>query len=249
MWPVIGGRLGIVQFPGNDSEPGRCGPGMAQQLQNTYEQYLQHFENAYILTVKNRAAAGSSQHPMNANSLAMDNNATAGISGNSEIPPNPPRLNQQVIAAAARFAHTSAIEMRAQRIQEPMIAFVERHRSELQKVYQQQLQFIAKRQEQNLANVQNQLASMHDPPTVGPQVQRPIGANPTVNMATDDSKVVNGSFLQENVSTVPPRQVPTQEQMQQATTAISFFKHAFQQRNEIPLRLLCCHSFFSRFPQ
>lgn len=252
MWAVIGGRLGFMQFPGNDTEPPRSGPGIAQQLHNTYEQYLQHFENAYVLTVKNRPTAGSPQQPinqMNPHPPAAGNNATPGMSGNpTEMAPNPPRqFNQQVIAAAARYAHMSVQDMRAQRVQDAMIDFVERHRAELQKVYQQQLQLIAKRnaeqEQQNMANAQNQMSNMHDQSTMGLQLQRSIGANTMANMSSGDGKMVNGSFVQDNVAAALHKQPPTQGQIQQAMMTIGHIKHMFQQRRVLSLYFLCRRSY------
>lgn len=256
MWAVIGGRLGLVQFPGNDSEPARSGPGIAQQLHNTYEQHLQHFEHAYILTVKNRPTTGSPQQPiqqMNSGPLAIGNNATPVMSGNpTEMPPNPPRpfLNQQLIAAAARYAHTSAQDMRTQRVHEHMIAFVERHRPELMKVYQQQIQLIAKRnaeqEQQNMANAQGQPPNMHEQSSIGmqPGVQRPsqpIGANTMVSVPSGDAKMVNGSFVSENVAAALHKQPPTHDQIQHAMMTIGQLKQMFQQRSELSSYLFCCH--------
>ncbi|KAH0833131.1 hypothetical protein J3R83DRAFT_12128 [Lanmaoa asiatica] len=233
MWAVIGGKLGFIQFPGNDSEPARCGPGIAQQLQNTYEQYLQHFEHAYVLTVKNRSTGGSPQQPIqqvNSNPLAIGNNATAGMPGNpTEMPPNPPRPfpNQQLVFAAARYAHTTAQDMRAQRVHEPMIAFVERHRSELMKFYQQQVQSNAKRnaeqEQQNMANAQGSFANKREQPAIGLQSQAVI--------ASGDAKMVNGSFVPESVAAAIVKQPPTQDQIQHAMMTISQLKHVFQQRS------------------
>ena len=248
MWAVIGGRLGFVQFPGNDSEPGRSGPGIAQQLHNTYDQYLRHFESAYILTVKNRPTTGSPQQPihqMNPNPLAIGSNATLGMSGNpTEVPPNPQRQfpNQQFIAAALRHVGMSAQDMRAQRVPENLINFVERHRTELLKVYQQQIQQLmakrnAEQEQQNMANAQGSLPNMHEqaPNGLQPGVQRPpqpIGANTMVS-AAGEVKMANEPFMQESVAAALPRQPPTQEQIQHAIMAIGQLKHVFQQRNEL----------------
>ncbi|KAG6374300.1 hypothetical protein JVT61DRAFT_4322 [Boletus reticuloceps] len=243
MWAVIGGRLGFIQFPGTDTEPARCGPGIAQQLHNTYDQYLQHFENAYILTVKNRPSTGSPQQPihqMNPNPLA-GSSATPDISGNpTEMPPNPrPLLNQQFIAAALRYVLTPAQDMRTQRVPENMITFVERHRSELMKVYQQQVQLITKRnaeqEPQNMMNAQGSLPNAREQASIGlqPGVQRPsqpIGAN-TMSSIAGEARMANGSFVPENITAALQRQPPTQDQMQHAMLTINQLKHMFQQRS------------------
>lgn len=255
MWAVIGGRIGFIQFPGNDSEPARCGPGIAQQLHNTYDQYLQHFENAYTLTVKNRPSGGSPQpsiNQMNPPPLAIGNNATPGISGNpTEMPTNPPRptANQQLIATALRYVLVNAQDMRAQRVPEHMINFVERHRSDLLKVYQQQVQLLAKRnaeqEQQNVANAQGQLPNMHEQAFVGlqPGVQRPpqpIGANAMAGVA-GEAKMANGSIVPENVAAALQIKPPTQDQIQHAVMAINQCKQMFQQRSELSWYLLCYH--------
>lgn len=258
MWAVIGGRLNFVQFPGTDSDPARSGPGIAQQLQNTYEHHLQHFENAYIMTVKNRTGTGSPQQPpihqMNPNPLPVGNTATPSLPGNpAEMPQSasrPANFNPQLIAAAARFAHTSAQEMRAQRVHEQLINFVERHRGELMKVYQhQQMQLIAKRnaeqqEQQNNANAQGQLSNVPEQQSMGlqPGPQRPhqtIGAN---NMPPGEGKMVNGNFVLENSAAALNQQPPTQEQIQHAMLAIHQLKTVFQQRSELLRYFPCCHS-------
>lgn len=251
MWAVIGGRLNFIQFLGNDSEPAQSGPGIAQQLHNIYDQYLQHFENAYVLTVKNKNSPtnGSPQQPppthqMNPNPL-VGNSATPGISGNpTEMPSNPPRQlpNQQLIAAALRYVFTNAQDMRAQRVSEHMIAFVERHRPELRKLYQQQVQLLtakrnAEQEQQNIANGQGPLPNMHEQAPVGlqPLVQRPPQPNTMVGVA-GETKMANGSFVQENVAAaLQKQQPPTQDEIQRAMTTIGRLKHIFQQRSEFSL--------------
>ena len=245
MWAVIGGRLGFVQFPGNDSESSRSGPEIAQQLHNTYDQYLRHFETAYILSVKNRPTTGSLQQPIHQmdNPLAIGNNATPGMSSDpTEVPPNPQRQfpNQQFIAAALRHVGMSAQDMRAQRVPDNLINFVERHRTELSKVYQQQVQqLMAKRnseqKQQNMADAQGPLPNMHDQASIGlqPGVEQPrlpIGANSMVSTA-GEVEMTNGSFVPESVAAALRRQPPTQEQIQHAIMAIGQLKHVFQQRS------------------
>ncbi|KAI9568642.1 hypothetical protein HD554DRAFT_2021859 [Boletus coccyginus] len=136
LWAIIGGRLGFIQLPRNDSEPARSGPGIAQQLQNIYDQCLQLFESAYILTVKNRHTGGSPQQPihqMGTTPPAIGNNVTPGMSGDpTEVPPNTGQLplsNQRIVVTALRFVLISAQDMRASRVPEHMIAFVECHRA------------------------------------------------------------------------------------------------------------------------
>lgn len=49
---MIGGRMGFVQFPGSaPNDPPKSGPGVAQQLQHLYSEYLQAFDSIYISSV------------------------------------------------------------------------------------------------------------------------------------------------------------------------------------------------------
>jgi len=47
-WPIIGAKLGFVQFPGNITEPAKSGPDVANFLKNIYSQYLELFDSHYI---------------------------------------------------------------------------------------------------------------------------------------------------------------------------------------------------------
>lgn len=50
-WEVIGGRLDFVQFPGNQDEPPKSGPGVAQKLKHVYQEYLLLFDQTYLRSV------------------------------------------------------------------------------------------------------------------------------------------------------------------------------------------------------
>jgi ARID/BRIGHT DNA binding domain len=54
LWSVIGGRMSFVQFPGNDVEPAKSGPGVAQRLAAVYKEYLLPFDTMYITSVIER---------------------------------------------------------------------------------------------------------------------------------------------------------------------------------------------------
>lgn len=86
MWPIIGARMGFVQFPGTSSEPATSGPGVAQQLQNIHSEYLAQFDSIYVHSVLQKRAlhsqgsngAGPSQVGNAANSNGPTNNSIAG---------------------------------------------------------------------------------------------------------------------------------------------------------------------------
>ncbi|KAJ3768648.1 ARID DNA-binding domain-containing protein, partial [Lentinula raphanica] len=50
LWPIIGGQLGIINFPG---EPPRSGPNATMHIQNVYKEYLMAFDSVYTTSVMN----------------------------------------------------------------------------------------------------------------------------------------------------------------------------------------------------
>ncbi|KAI0788030.1 hypothetical protein C8Q74DRAFT_1196108 [Fomes fomentarius] len=48
LWPVIGAKLGFVNFPGTNTEPGRAGPALAAQLELIYKEFLLEFDQQYL---------------------------------------------------------------------------------------------------------------------------------------------------------------------------------------------------------
>ncbi|KAF9234618.1 hypothetical protein BU15DRAFT_52406 [Melanogaster broomeanus] len=242
LWAVIGGRMGIIQFPGNDSEPPRSGPVIAQHLQHTYKEYLQHFENAYVMTVKSRGPTPPQQQMQHMNSMPSGGNAKGGmLPGNpAGMPSNAARPNAtpQLIAVAARFAHTSVPDMRAQGVPEHIITLVDRHRADLMKYQQQQqAQLIAKRnaeqEQQSIANTQPRFPNMHEQMSMGlqPGVQRSQQPNVSSTMPSipaGEQKSMNAPIAQGIPGVL--HKLPTHEQIQQAVVSITNLKQVFQQR-------------------
>ncbi|PFH46808.1 hypothetical protein AMATHDRAFT_50769 [Amanita thiersii Skay4041] len=107
LWSAIGGRMGFVQFPGTETEPAKCGPALAQQLEHLYKQYLAPFDRAYI-----------------ANMLDARVKVNQG-----QLPFTPAQLNLMV-AMADQPVHV----LRAHGLTESMIQFMETHRAHLQRV-------------------------------------------------------------------------------------------------------------------
>ncbi|KAF9223549.1 hypothetical protein BS17DRAFT_782080 [Gyrodon lividus] len=239
LWAVIGGRIGFIQFPGNGPEPPRSGPGTAQHLQHTYKEYLQHFENAYVMTVKTREAT-SQQQIQQMNSMASGSGAKPGmLPGNpAEMPPHASRINPnpQLVATAARYAHTSVLDMRAEGVPENMINLVDRNRAELLKYPQQHAQLIAKKnaehEQQNMANAQGQFPNIHEHMSMGPEpgVQRSqlMLPNTMPSMPAGEHKSTSTPVAQGIPAAL--HKYPTQDQMQHAVTAIANLKQVFQQR-------------------
>lgn len=104
LWSVIGGRMGFVQFPGTETEPAKCGPVTAAQLEHLYKEYLASFDRAYIANVLDSRLKG--QFPSNANQLSL------------------------MVSMADRPVH----QLRSQGFSENMIQFMETHRAHLQRM-------------------------------------------------------------------------------------------------------------------
>ncbi|KAG6336362.1 hypothetical protein ID866_2719 [Astraeus odoratus] len=171
-WSVIGGRMGFVQFPGNENDPPRCGPVIAQQLQHTYKEHLLQFESAYVMTMRNRQQQQSQQQqPMGVTTsggVIKPPNAQAPTdmqrNGIRSIPP---------FLALAQYAQLSVADMRAKNLPEATINAVETYRPTIMRYHQEMTN--RANQQQNRQNPQGQMPNIpeHVPLGVPPGAQRP----------------------------------------------------------------------------
>ena len=83
LWPVIGARLGYIQFPGSATEPARSGPGISQQLQHLYSVYLEQFEKIYVHSVFQKQAFIQQNHGN------PPSNSPGGATPGNNVAPNP----------------------------------------------------------------------------------------------------------------------------------------------------------------
>ncbi|EMD33412.1 hypothetical protein CERSUDRAFT_29934, partial [Gelatoporia subvermispora B] len=113
-WATIGGKLGFVQIPASDTEPAKCGSGMAAHLHHVYKQYLATFDTMYINSIVRR------KNEMRNQTLRV---GPAGLSGM-----DPARLNMFV-----KYAWVPAQELRARGIPEVAIKWIESYRPMLQR--------------------------------------------------------------------------------------------------------------------
>jgi hypothetical protein len=115
LWPIIGGKLGIVQFPATATTPAKSAPAAENGLAHLYKEYLAAFEDAYVTTVQQRMA-GATQLPV------------------LSRPPSAVELQKML-----QFANMSVDEMRTRRVPEVIINTVEAHRPTLiQKLREQE---------------------------------------------------------------------------------------------------------------
>ncbi|KAI6037669.1 hypothetical protein EDC04DRAFT_2701482 [Pisolithus marmoratus] len=124
-WAVIGGRLGWVQFAGSETDPPRCGPVIAQQLQHTYKEHLQQFESAYMMTVRNRALNPQNQHQQQQQQQQPPNGMIA-VNGRNPAMPMAPTETQH----NAHF-DCACYQLRARGISQNIIDFIEKNRPRL----------------------------------------------------------------------------------------------------------------------
>ncbi|KAJ3493174.1 hypothetical protein NMY22_g20244 [Coprinellus aureogranulatus] len=60
MWDIVGGKLGFVNFPRSDGQPPRSGHGTSLQITQSYKDYVQAFDAAYVRsTLENRQKTSS----------------------------------------------------------------------------------------------------------------------------------------------------------------------------------------------
>ncbi|KAJ3744198.1 hypothetical protein DFH05DRAFT_1525205 [Lentinula detonsa] len=126
LWPVIAGRLGIINFPG---EPPRSGPVAAMHVQNVYKEYLAAFDTLYTASV-------------------MDSRRKASHMPGSFPPQSMPftlealrSLNPQQVRMIIACADKTPAELKARGMSDPMISFVENNRASLQSMSADQENF------------------------------------------------------------------------------------------------------------
>ncbi|EIW75989.1 hypothetical protein CONPUDRAFT_147037 [Coniophora puteana RWD-64-598 SS2] len=130
LWPVIGGRLGLVQFPGNDRQPPRSGPMIAQQLRHIYQETLYSFDQTYSLSWRNEHNGGSNNGADNEGNAPSAPAQQPDVSSTDDNQANANRIpdNRQLAMLALRFGASTVEEMRSQGVPPHIINFVESKR-------------------------------------------------------------------------------------------------------------------------
>ncbi|KAI0297271.1 hypothetical protein B0F90DRAFT_1740642 [Multifurca ochricompacta] len=145
-WPVIGAALGFPPFSGGDgTQPARCGPVVAHQLQQLYSDSLRHFDHAYLNSVLSRIRSLGqvpSQPPQQQVQPYQPTEADYQ-SLLANIPSDSPIVSPQAMSILPRFSHTSGAELEAHHVPQHVIKFVEQHREHLQRTAQDQNGFRA----------------------------------------------------------------------------------------------------------
>ncbi|KAI9434182.1 hypothetical protein H4582DRAFT_1981117 [Lactarius indigo] len=143
-WSAVGAALGFAPlYAGSHTQPPRSSPIVAHRLQQIYNDYLRHFEQAYINNVLARlrssyaSSQGSTQpsqqqaqthQPTDADYQAL----LASIPSDSSV------MTAEAMGLLPLFSHASRADLEAHRVPSPIVAFVEKHRDHLQRAAQDQ---------------------------------------------------------------------------------------------------------------
>ncbi|TFK70305.1 hypothetical protein BDN72DRAFT_839158 [Pluteus cervinus] len=125
LWNVVGGRMGLVAFPGTETEPAKAGPAAAQRLSHIYRMYLLAFDQVYLQSVLDSKRKMAPAPP------AQTQNQQGLIS----------RFTPQQMQAVLSYAQQPVANLRSQGIPDKMIQFVESNRNYLQRLVQEQRLF------------------------------------------------------------------------------------------------------------
>jgi hypothetical protein len=141
LWPVIGGRLNIVHFPGSATEPPKSGPAAAMHIQHVYKEYLSAFDTVYMASVMDSRRKAAGLPPTSQLSGQLPGQFAPG---GPSMPFNLEALrhmNPTQLRTIIMCADKPVPELRARGLSENMINFVETHRSNLQRMGAEQESF------------------------------------------------------------------------------------------------------------
>ena len=147
-WPVIGAALGFPPVGGDPGRPPRCGPVIAQRLQQLYNDVLRHFDQVYINSIVARLRNSHAsvqllppppqQHAQPRQPTDADYQALlASITSETSV------MNTETMSILSRVSHTPSSELRTHHVPEHVISFVEQNREHLQRAAQDQSGFRA----------------------------------------------------------------------------------------------------------
>jgi hypothetical protein len=226
--------MGFVKFPGNESEPAKSGPGVAQDLAHVYKEYLAGFDQVYIQSVfesRRKMQAAAVHHAQ----------SQLGVAGGPQAPART-FSNPQQLQAVIRFAHTPAAELRAKGVPDNMIQLVEANRAQLQNSLKIQQQWRG-----NLVNSPNQPGLPLQP---AGQDRTPSGgtghsqsqSNPTSSHQQPhmiSGNNVDSQFSRPQASDIngASSALPSKEQLQMAKGIIDSMKHDFLNQSKQPSSL------------
>ncbi|TBU22240.1 hypothetical protein BD311DRAFT_676498 [Dichomitus squalens] len=158
-WPVIAGRLGFVNFPGNGHEPARSGPAIAVHIEQVYKRCLQYFDSQYLCHLFHNRRLSTLEQKVNGGDMSAGPSGPADPQGLSNMK-DPKALGETI-----SYAELSAPELQARGVPDHIIALVEKHRDQLKATLQQQrncakiIQIAAQGQPRDVSNPEMAIAN------------------------------------------------------------------------------------------
>ncbi|GBE88522.1 hypothetical protein SCP_1303380 [Sparassis crispa] len=209
-WPVIGAKLGFVQFPASNSEPAKSGPGVAQHVEDVYEQYLSNKCRPW----RKHACARRSF-------LYKDTNGAPNLAG---------ALDPQQFNEILQYATVPTPELRRRNVPARIINLVEANRPLLRSLSQRELGG-------GVADNAQPTPQQHPMPSLYMKQQGPV-VNPVMAMRSGQSQIQQDSSesagpamtVASVAATVPFRhrtQPVTEEELQNNLRLINSAKSQF----------------------
>jgi hypothetical protein len=132
-WPVIGAALGFPPASADPGLPARCGPVIAQRLQQLYIGVLRHFDQIYLSSIVSRLRylRESGQLPPS-QELRLEPTETdyqelfASINSDTYV------ISTKTMGILLRFYDTPVAELEAHHVPQRIITYVEMNREYLQ---------------------------------------------------------------------------------------------------------------------
>ncbi|KAH9029865.1 hypothetical protein EDB85DRAFT_1891902 [Lactarius pseudohatsudake] len=143
-WSAVGAALGFTPlYAGNHTQPPRSSPIVAHRLQQLYNEYLRHFEQAYINNVitRLRSSQALSQVPPQPPQQQAPSHQPTDADYQAllaTIPSDSSVMTAEAMSLLPLFSHASRADLEAHRVPSPIVAFVEQHRDHLQRAAQDQ---------------------------------------------------------------------------------------------------------------
>ena len=209
-WPVIGAALGFPPVGGDPGRPPRCGPVIAQRLQQLYNDVLRHFDQVYINSIvarlRNSQAAELLPQPPQPQAEPHQPTEADYQALSTSITSETFVLNAETMSILPRFSHTSGAELWAHHVPQHIITFVEQNREHLQRAAQDQNGFRAGRTSTKNAPLNSQL--FNSGPLVPPSTAQTMNASSMESMGPQIPGSNSSSGVQKQGGTVPVSMSP-----------------------------------------
>ncbi|KAK7051056.1 hypothetical protein VNI00_005168 [Paramarasmius palmivorus] len=214
LWPIIAGRLGCVQFPG---EPPKSGPAAANQLAHVYREYLMEFDRIYM----NSFVDQRRKNMMFAQHMAHNPIFT--------------KFTAPQIKTLVECSDKSVHEMRMDNMPEELIRAVEEHRQQLQVLAREQSLFrtmLTMKQGDGIMPMIPPVMAVKPPfcgPPQNPNISRamapgpsfipgntaPLGPHPTpLQQALLDVHTMRQDYLQRCIPNLQTVDVPAEQRLE-----------------------------------